>query len=47
MIARKDAYEIVIASLNEVFAQTGAPVPASLGDESVLYGALELSRELK
>lgn len=39
MIARKDAYEIVIASLNEVFAQTGAPVPETLGEETVLVGA--------
>lgn len=39
MIARKDAYEIVIASLNEVFAQTGAPVPESLGEDTVLVGS--------
>ena len=38
MIARKDAYEIVIASLNEVFAQIGAPVPESLGEDTVLVG---------
>lgn len=38
MIARKDAYDIVIASLNEVFAQTGAPVPEVLGEDTVLVG---------
>jgi acyl carrier protein len=38
MIARKDAYEIVIASLTEVFAQTGAPVPEGLGEDTVLVG---------
>jgi acyl carrier protein len=38
MIARKDAYEIVIASLNEVFAQTGMPAPESLGEDTVLVG---------
>ena len=39
MIARKDAYEIVIASLNEVFAQTGAPAPETLNEDTVLVGA--------
>ena len=39
MIARKDAYEIVIASLNEVFAQTGMPAPESLGEDTVLVGS--------
>lgn len=38
MIARKDAYDIVIASLNEVFAQTGVPVPENLGEDTVLVG---------
>jgi acyl carrier protein len=38
MIARKDAYEIVIASLNEVFAQTGMPAPEVLGEDTVLVG---------
>jgi acyl carrier protein len=38
MIARKDAYDIVIASLNEVFAQTGVPAPEGLGEETVLVG---------
>jgi acyl carrier protein len=39
MIARKDAYEIVIASLSEVFMQTGMPAPESLGEDTVLVGA--------
>src|SRR5215216_3605627 len=39
MIARKDAYEIVIASLKEVFEQTGMPAPESLGEETVLVGS--------
>jgi len=39
MIARKDAYEIVIASLNEVFVQTGMPAPESIGEDTVLVGA--------
>lgn len=38
MIARKDAYEVVIASLNEVFAQTGMPVPDVLGEDTILVG---------
>lgn len=38
MIARKDAYEIVIASLHEVFAQNGSPVPDSLGEDTILVG---------
>lgn len=38
MIARKDAYEIVIASLKEVFAQTDMPAPDSLGEDTVLVG---------
>jgi acyl carrier protein len=38
MIARKDAYEIVIASLNEVFAQTGMPAPEAIGEDTVLVG---------
>ncbi len=38
MIARKDAYDIVVASLQEVFAQTGAPAPDSLGEDTVLVG---------
>jgi acyl carrier protein len=39
MIARKDAYEIVVASLNEVFVQTGMPAPESIGEDTVLVGA--------
>ncbi len=38
MIARKDAYDIVIASLNEVFAQAGTPAPEGLGEDTVLVG---------
>lgn len=38
MIARKDAYEIVLESLNEVFAQIGATPPDSIGEETVLVG---------
>jgi acyl carrier protein len=38
MIARKDAYEIVLASLQEVFAQTGLAPPASVGEDTVLVG---------
>jgi acyl carrier protein len=38
MIARKDAYEIVIASLQEVFAQVGEAAPASITDDTVLVG---------
>jgi acyl carrier protein len=39
MIARKDAYEIVLESLNEVFAQTGGTPPDNLGETTVLVGA--------
>jgi acyl carrier protein len=39
MIARKDAYDIVVLSLQEVFAQTGMPVPESIGEGTVLVGA--------
>jgi acyl carrier protein len=38
MIARKDAYGIVVASLQEVFAQTGMPAPEAIGEETVLVG---------
>jgi acyl carrier protein len=38
MIARKDAYEIVLESLKEVFAQIGAAPPDSIGEETVLVG---------
>jgi acyl carrier protein len=39
MIARSDAYEIVVASLKEVFAQEGNPAPDTIGDDTVLVGA--------
>jgi acyl carrier protein len=39
MIARNIAYNIVIESLNEVFAQAGTPSPESLNDETVLVGS--------
>lgn len=39
MIERKDAYEIVLASLQEVFEQTGMTPPASVGEDTVLVGA--------
>lgn len=39
MIARNDAYQIVLASLNEVFAQAGTEPPASVTDDTVLVGA--------
>jgi acyl carrier protein len=38
MIERSVAYDIVVASLKEVFAQTGAPVPEGVGDDTVLVG---------
>jgi acyl carrier protein len=38
MIARSDAYEIVLASLNEVFLQGGTEAPASVSDDTVLVG---------
>lgn len=38
MIARNDAYEIVLESLREVFAQEGNPPPDGLGEETVLVG---------
>ena len=38
MIARTTAVEIVVASLKEVFAQVGTPVPESIGEETVLVG---------
>ena len=39
MIARNDAYEIVVASLREVFAQNGTPPPDSITEETVLVGS--------
>lgn len=38
-IARKDAYDIVVESLREVFAQNGTDAPAEIGEETVLVGA--------
>jgi acyl carrier protein len=38
MIARNEAYEIVLVSLKEVFEQTGTPAPGHLGEETVLVG---------
>jgi acyl carrier protein len=38
MIARSDALEIVLASLKEVFEQTGVAPPDSLAEETVLVG---------
>lgn len=38
MIARKDAYDIVVASLKEVFEQVGTPPPADIGEDTVLVG---------
>jgi acyl carrier protein len=37
-LARSDAYEIVLQSLNEVFAQGGTPPPASVSEDTVLVG---------
>ena len=39
MIARNDAYAIVVASLREVFAQEGNEAPATIADDTVLVGA--------
>lgn len=39
MIARKDAYEIVLASLREVFEQNGMPPPDGIGEDTVLVGS--------
>src|ERR1700742_541286 len=38
MIARNDAYEIVLVSLKEVFAQSGTESPASITEATVLVG---------
>jgi acyl carrier protein len=38
MIARNDAYEIVLASLQEVFVQSGVEPPATVTEETVLVG---------
>ena len=39
MIARSNAYDIVIESLKEVFVQAGTPVPDNIAEDSVLVGA--------
>jgi hypothetical protein len=38
MIARTDAYQIVLASLKEVFEQIGTPATGELGEGTVLVG---------
>lgn len=38
MIARNDAYEIVLASLQEVFVQGGLTPPETVTDDTVLVG---------
>jgi hypothetical protein len=38
MIERTVAYDIVVASLEQVFAQTGTPVPAGMTGDTVLVG---------
>jgi acyl carrier protein len=38
MIERNVAYDIVVASLQEVFAQSGLPAPETVTDETVLVG---------
>lgn len=38
MVARKDAYDIVLASLQEVFAQNGTPPPDGINEDTVLVG---------
>jgi acyl carrier protein len=37
-LARSNAYDIVLESLNEVFAQVGTPPPAALSEATVLVG---------
>ena len=39
MIGRKDAYDIVLAALAEVFAQNGTPAPENISEETVLVGS--------
>jgi acyl carrier protein len=39
MIARSDAYEIVVESLKEVFLQSGLESTATIVEETVLVGA--------
>jgi acyl carrier protein len=38
MIARNIAYDIVVESLNEVFAQAGTAPPAAITEDTVLVG---------
>jgi acyl carrier protein len=38
-LARSDAYQIVLDSLNEVFVQAGTPAPAEITEQTVLVGA--------
>jgi acyl carrier protein len=38
-LARGDAYQIVLESLKEVFAQNGAEPPGAVSDATVLVGA--------
>jgi acyl carrier protein len=38
MIEQSAAYEIVIASLQEVFAQSGLPAPENVSGDTVLVG---------
>jgi len=38
MIARSDAFDIVLASLKEVFEQTGTAPPEAVTEETVLVG---------
>lgn len=38
MIAHSDAYQIVLKSVAEVFAQIGMPVPGELTEDTVLVG---------
>lgn len=37
-VARSDAYDIVLESLKEVFAQVGTDTPANLSEDTVLVG---------
>src|SRR5687768_11065956 len=37
-LARSNAYDIVLESLNEVFAQGGTPPPGALSETTVLVG---------
>ncbi len=39
MIAPNTAYDVVVASLKEVFAQTGEPLPATFNGDTVLVGS--------